>query len=384
MTVSKAQAGLIAILLIISIVAPLTIKREEDAKFKAATDKWAVQLADLRAENERLRLANRRPSPHLPAPRIQNPGETTEVGPDQLSTNRLIARLALAADAPRLTPAQIEAYLKENKRSAASLVTAFRATGDKDLLHEALEKFPNDPMVNFASVFEAGATADERRQRLEALKQAAPDNAIARYLSALDYFKVGQVDQAVGELSTAAGQQTFQDYSREFIQSAEEAYLSAGYTPAEAKALGFSQLLLPQLAPLKALGQQMVDLANSYRQANDSASAQAALQMAIELGQRFNGEPGEALVSRLVGLAIQRNALGAMDLGTVLDSSGQTVEARLDEIAQQRDAIRQLDQQFEGVQPKITDQDWISYRDRERTFGEEPAMQWLVAKYSKQ
>ncbi len=377
---TKSQMGLIGAVLIIAMVTPVVLNKQNDAKLRAVTEAWRAQVAELKAENERLQHAKVRASPHLPAPRIQNSTEPTE---EPQPTNRLTARLALGGDAPKLTAEQIGKYLKENNRNAASLIAAFRATGDKALLHEALEKSPNDPVVNFSSVFEAGATAEERRQRIDAFKQAAPDNAMASCLSALDYFKAGQVDLAVGELSTAAGQQKFQDYSRDLIQNAEEAYLSAGYSPAEAKALGFSQLLLPQLAPLKDLGRDMVDLANSYRQANDPASAQAALQMAIELGERFNGAPGEALVSRLVGLAIQRNALNAMDPASPFGSSGRTVQNQIDNLAAQRSAIQNLDQQFTAVQPNITDQDWISYRDRERTFGEEAAMQWLVGKYGK-
>ena len=59
----------------------------------------------------------------------------------------------------------------------------------------------------------------------------------------------------------------------------------------------------------------MVDLANSYRQAGDSASAQNVLQMAVNLGQQLDadGPGGRFVINNLVGLAIQLNALGAMD-----------------------------------------------------------------------
>ena len=30
----------------------------------------------------------------------------------------------------------------------------------------------------------------------------------------------------------------------------------------------------------------------------------------------------------------------------------------------------------------LSDQDWISYKDRWRTFGEEAALRWMVSKYS--
>jgi hypothetical protein len=50
-----------------------------------------------------------------------------------------------------------------------------------------------------------------------------------------------------------------------------------------------STLLLPQLAEYKGVSQNLVELANAYRQSGDEASAQAALQMATSLGQRLDG-----------------------------------------------------------------------------------------------
>ena len=43
---------------------------------------------------------------------------------------------------PKLTREQVEAYLKTNGRDAASLLAAFRTSGDHALLKEAMEKFP--------------------------------------------------------------------------------------------------------------------------------------------------------------------------------------------------------------------------------------------------
>ena len=171
----------------------------------------------------------------------------------EVHTN-LMARL-LKGETPKLTRERIESYLKENRRSAASLLAIFRATGDSALLREA-EKYPHDPQVNFAAVFDKDASPEERRQRLDAFKQSAPDNALANYLSALDYFKSGQTDQAVQELSAAFGKQGFQDYSWDFVQNAEEAWRAAGYTEAETKMVATWQLLLPHLAGLNDLSKK--------------------------------------------------------------------------------------------------------------------------------
>ena len=126
----------------------------------------------------------------------------------------------------------------------------------------------------------------------------------------------------------------------------------------------------------------MIDLANSYLQAGDQASAQAALQMVANLGQRYGDTVvGETEISRLVGIAVERNALKAMDPNSPYGESGQTVKDRLDYLAQQSAQLKSIAQQTEALQPMMSDQDWISYKDRWRVFGEEAAGKWLINKY---
>jgi hypothetical protein len=62
------------------------------------------------------------------------------------------------------------------------------------------------------------------------------------------------------------------------------------------------------------LGQNLVSLAATYQQTGDQSSREAALQMAVDLGRRFgDASTGAALVSQLVGIAVERGALGVMD-----------------------------------------------------------------------
>jgi hypothetical protein len=293
----------------------------------------------------------------------------------------MIARLVKGEKGPQLTAEQIENYLKQNRRSAASLVTAFRATGDEKFLQEALEKFPHDPQVNFAAVFDKDAPAEDRRKRLDAFKKAAPDNALANYASALDYFKAGQTDQAAQELTEAYGKKQFQDYSLAFIQNGQEAWMAAGYSAADAKTINGIELLLPHLAAVKELSQNIVTLAESYRQAGDQASANAALMIAADLGERFQGGPGQSVLSQLVGFAVQKNALSSLDPATPYGDSGESVQQHLDDLTKQRDAMKHVVQQTSALIENLSPQDWISYQDRWRSFGEQAALQWLAQKY---
>ena len=80
-------------------------------------------------------------------------------------------------------------------------------------------------------------------------------------------------------------------------------------------------------------------------------------------------------------MAIQGMALNAMDPNSPYGTAGQTVKGRVDELALQRRGIKELVQQFDSAQQKMSDQDWISYKDRWRAFGEEAALRWMVSKY---
>ncbi len=338
-----------------------------------------AQMRQLEKEREealsRLAALSARRAPRLPTPPMQ-PNSQPAGGPAENLPSSLYARFK--DKTPKLSAEQVETYLKANGRKASTLLAAYRTSGDTALLHEAMENYPHDPQVAFEAVFAKGLPSEQRRQWLNALEQSAPDNALANYLSARDYLKAGQTDQAIQQLVAAGGKRQFQDYTLSRRQDDEEAYLAAGYTSAEAKMVG-GQVELPQLAELKQLGVQMVELSNSYRKAGDEASAQAVLQMAAGLGQRYSAE--DCTISHLVGMAIERIALNAMDPTLPYGSSGYTVREQLESLNRQKTAIASLFKQNEGLFEQMSDQDWISYIDREKMFGEEAARLWAIGKY---
>ena len=325
-----------------------------------------------------------RPAParlRLPAPRLSaRPGQN-EPEPGAHSPN-FLARLINGEEVPKLTLEQVETYLAANGRNAGTLLAAFQATGDKRWLQEAQEKFPNDAAVAFTA-FSKSDTPEERRQWLDTFKRAAPDNALADYLSANDYLKAGRTDDAVRELEAAYAKPKLQDYWVERMQNAEEAYRSAGYSEAEAKAVALSELQLPQLAQFKQLAQGVMDLAASYHQAGDEASAQAAVQTGLNLGQRLaTGQ--STLIQDLVGMAVEKIALSAMDPAAPYGTGGQTVKERMDELLQQKKAIQAINHSAEGLLQALPDQDLATYFDRQKVFGEYQTTRWLVSKYGKQ
>jgi RNA polymerase sigma factor (sigma-70 family) len=381
MALTKTQFGIGALIItgaVISLIVQHRSRIELGEQNRSLQQQVAQLESDYQALSDRLADTKSGPKLRLPAPRVRTSAATAE--PDQLRPTNLYGRLKDYN--AKLTMNQVAAYLDTNHRSAASLLAAYRSTGDSALLEEAMHKFPDDPQVAFEAMHRKDIDSEQRRQWLDTMKRSDPENALPNYLSALDYFKSGQTDQAVQELIAASGKGRFEDYTLERIQNDEEAYLAAGFSVAEAKMIPAQQLLLPQLAQLKELSGHVVDLARSYREAGDGASAEAALQLLASLGHRYStAQPSEAEVSQLVGIAVERIALSEMDPASPYGTSGQTVEHRLNQLAEQRQTLRDLNQQLEPLLPMMTDQDWISYKDRWRAFGEESALRWVIRKY---
>ncbi len=354
----------------------------------------ARQAASLRAQvqalqngrNSALRQlasVSARPRPRFPAPPVQIVTQTnTAVAAELPALTNLYARLK---DKPTvLTPEQIAAYLEANHTNASTLLAAYRTGHDIALLREAMEKYPKDAHVAFEAAVATGLSPEERQQWLSNFEQVAPDNALPFYLSAQKDFDAGQSDKAVQELAAAAGK-GLDDYTTDRMQEDEEAYLAAGYSPAEAKTIAQQNILLQQLAPMKQLGQSLVSLANDYSQSGDTASAQSVLQMAMDLGQNVGGTAGDpTLITQLVSAAIENMALTNMNPSSPYGGNGQNVQDQINQIAQQRAAIRQLVQQANAYFPTLSDQDWINFDTRMTLFGEVPAMQWVVNKFGQQ
>ena len=286
----------------------------------------------------------------------------------------------LKSKAPVLSVARLESFLSFNQRSAPALLAAFRTTSDPALLSEAMERYPTDAQVAFEAAIRNGLSPDERRQWLNTLKQADPENSLASYLSAADHLKAGQPAEAIQDLTAAASISQFRDYSEERIQDNEQAYLAAGYSPGEAKLLANNFIATPYLVQLRELGQDLVSLAGTYRNSGDESSRQVALEVATNLGRQLNDPTGgEWLNAQLIGINIERTALSAMPPTDNYLAGGQTVQQRLDQLAEQKEAIHVLTGQADPLWRTLSEQDWLDYHAQLAASGEAKALQWLVS-----
>jgi len=378
---SSGRSSLLITVIVFSFIGLAIYEAHQASRQGQRVHRLTQQFQQLQSERDealkRLSDSSTRHRPRLPAPAIRLTDQSGASSTQNLQSTNLYARFK--DKAPKLTAEQVDTYLKAYGRKASSLLAAYRSSGDPALLKEATDKFSNDPQVAFEAIFANDLSPEQRRQWLNAFEQNAPDNALANYLSARQYLKAGQTDQALEELIAASAKRQFQDYTLSRRQDNEEAYLAAGYSTAEAKMIGSSQVELPQLSELKQLGVQMVELSNSFRKAGDDTSAQAVLQMALGLGQSYSA--GDCAISHLVGLAIERIALNAMDPGSPYGDSGHTVQEQLQRLNQEKTAIATLFNENSSLLETMSDQDWINYIDRDKSFGEEAALRWVISKY---
>lgn len=302
---------------------------------------------------------------------------TNGTPPPVSATNWLLALLDRAGEQPKLPREVIDRWLASGRTNAEDLLAVRQAGGGLEFLRMALTNFPNDPRVLFAASA-LGDASEERRARLDRFKAAAPDNALADYLSARDHLKGGRTEEGLADLVAASGKKGFQDYTLDAIQNAEELYLQAGKSPAEAKVLGAATGLLPHLAQLKGLAQEMAGLQQQYLSAGDKASAERLARMGLQLAQHLmDGEGSRSLISQLVGNAVERISLKPLDAERNYDFLQGTAQDRIAQLDARRSGVRNDTKLLDAWMRNANDADIISYFDRYKIYGELGALAWL-------
>jgi hypothetical protein len=280
---------------------------------------------------------------------------------------------------PKLPREEVEKYLERNRRSAASLLAAYGALRDTNYLSEAATNFPNDPRVQL-SVLRRDLFPEERRKWLDLFKASSPENPLANYLSARDYFKSGQSDLAVSEWLEAAAKPAFKDYAMEFKLDEEELNLAAGRSSLQARlsSSAWAEDLMPQLALLKALAQDVAALQKQYLGTGDSVSAENLAQAGLTLASDLRSGGDKFVIKQLVGNAIEAIMLNQLDPNRSYDFlGGKSPQDRLAELKEQRVSLRGLTQAIQDALPNMTEAELLSYTERQRLYGELEAMRWL-------
>jgi len=300
-----------------------------------------------------------------------------------VTTNRIV-RWLNGKSLPHLDADQAEAYVQQHRRRPEALLAACQASANRAFLREAIAKYPRDKRVVMAAAFQSGSTeanggAAERRQWLDAFKNAAPDNALAYYLSARDYFKTGQPAPAEKDVQAGANK-PMRDYAVELIDNAADAYVSASYSEAEATALAMASFAMPHLAQLKDLGSELLKRAHHYRESGDAASSGRMLQAVIRIGSQLDSTNSLTLLQNLVGIAVQQNALKELNSTAPFGNSGRTVQGEIDRLVERRSDLRAVAKDFNQLFEQMTDKEIGHYFNEQKRLGEEAADRQALAK----
>ncbi len=298
-----------------------------------------------------------------------------------LPTRSVLERLlAQDEEVTRVPREQIEAYLALNKTNAQSLLAAWRAAGDRDYLRQAAALYPNDPAVQLNAI-----TLDlfpgQQREWLDRFKQSAPENSLANYLSARDYFREGKPELALKELGDAAGKRGFSDYTERTLQDMEEIYMQSGRTTGEAKVVAMAGTLLPHLKSLRELAQEMGGLQQQYLTSGDPASAEAIARFGWNVGQQLTvGEGSRYIINQTIGLTIENELLTRLPPEQKPDFLPIAVKDQLTAIEGRKQALSEMNPLFDQLLANANEAEIINFCDRMKLYGEYAALEWLQKK----
>ncbi|MSU64288.1 MAG: hypothetical protein EXS31_18185 [Pedosphaera sp.] len=275
---------------------------------------------------------------------------------------------------------QIEAFLALNKTNAQSLLAAWHAAGDREYLKQAAVLYPNDPAVQLNTIT-LDVFPGQQREWLDRFKQSAPENSLANYLSARDYFRDGKPELALKELAEAAGKRGFSDYTERTLQDMEEIYMQSGMTTAEAKAVAMAGTLLPHLKPLKELAQEMGGLQQRYLGAGDTASAEAVARLGWNVGQQLTvGEGSRYIINQTIGLTVEHELLTRLPPEQQPDFLPMSVKDQLAAIDGRKQVLSEMNPLFDQLLANANEAEIINFCDRMKLYGEYAALEWLQKK----
>ena len=372
-TMTKLQTALIGIVLAGLVATPLVWQAQ--SKLRRENEALQAQLAQLKNDNDDLagQVAQLKTAPVLPVAKASTPPVGTNGAP--LKSFQDVVNFIDTHDR-RLSAAQIEAYLQRNHRNAESLLAAFQVSLDAAYLREAATNFPGYPAVQFA-VIANHVFPDDQRKWIDAFKSSSPDNGLAWYFSALNYFSGNQPDQAAQELAQATRRQLFSDYGSQTVQAVEEMYDSAGWPDLAAMAVapGTTEGASPYVNMLKQLANDTLQCQQQdLTQGNtDGANTMAAVSMTLGQELRQASSP----IAELVGIGIEKKLLSQLDPAANYDFLGQSVASLLSDLDQQKNSIKTVMQNRDQVRPTLGEADLTGYWEREKMYGEIYAMQWL-------
>lgn len=124
---------------------------------------------------------------------------------------------------------------------------------------------------------------------------------------------------------------------------------------------------------------KLIDLADSYRQTDDTASAQVVLETGLKLGQRFaEPSPMATIMDTIYGSVVEHDILETMDPNSRVGTTELAAQAQLDGISTAY--TRMKEENVNELMRSIPLEDQLGYLDRLKSSGQLAALQWLESK----
>jgi len=121
------------------------------------------------------------------------------------------------------------------------------------------------------------------------------------------------------------------------------------------------------------------ELRDHYIKNNDIDGAEPTVAIGLDIGQKIQSQEKPSFLSSLVGIDIESKILNQLDPQTPINFEGQTAEARLSELNQQKNMLQSLVQKAQDLPiSKMSDEQMKDYTQRLRSQGEVNATQWWI------
>jgi hypothetical protein len=177
----------------------------------------------------------------------------------------------------------------------------------------------------------------------------------------------------VAELLQSSGK-PIEDFTVKGCQAAEEAYLSAGFSPVEAKMAALYGSTKPTLMQMATPVLKKLDEFRLSHEATGNVTEVQSLrdiQSDIGRGLQENG----MIVDSLVGILYEKSAWKGID--------SPEAAASLQEIERRRNALTESATRIAALMEGSTvpESEWLLYFDRAKLFGEKAANDWLLEKH---
>ena len=282
-----------------------------------------------------------------PLPPVPASAKPATVPPEPSGALRLVQKMIGAApgevsELETFTVDQFATYLERHQRSAPSLLAVWNLTKDKSLLGEALEKFPGDIHVVLQAFRHLDLPAEKKLALAAQLEQEHPQSPLGPILAGAHLAKDGRNAEAIGKLREAARREPLEIEIDAQKLAVQEALMSVGKTPLEAKVWGlFNGGDVSPVALSSDLTRPAISEMKSLMAKNDVEAAMDLAGDMLAFAQIISAESRGGMVTDMVTLSIEAGALRHLPPDVEIGNSGQTAADRLAQLKELRGEISQ-------------------------------------------